>query len=165
VPGAHTDDLVATLPPGTRSPAEQYVAGLAPGSRRAQAGALVRLARLLGADDPRSVAWWKLTPEVVDAVRAQLADQAAAATVNRLLSALRGTLHAAWRAGLMNAATYQAARAVRGARGSRLPRGVPSGRKSGAASFARSGTRRRRSGSAMRPCSRSPTPAAFGALS
>jgi len=110
-----------TLAPGTRSPAERYVAGLAPGSRRAQAAALVRLARLarlLGADDPRTVAWWKLAPELVDALRAQLADQAAPATVNRVLSALRGTLHAAWRAGLMDAATYQAAR---GARGSRLP--------------------------------------------
>jgi site-specific recombinase XerD len=69
------------------------------------------------------VAWWQLTPELIDALRAQLADQAAPATVNRVLSALRGTLHAAWRAGLMDAATYQAARAVRGARGSRLPRG------------------------------------------
>jgi site-specific recombinase XerD len=69
------------------------------------------------------VAWWKLTPELVDALRAQLADQAAPATVNRVLSALRGTLHAAWRAGLMDAAAYQAARTVRGARGSRLPRG------------------------------------------
>ena len=123
VPAARASDLVAALPPGTRSPAERYVAGLAPGSRRAQAAALVRLARLLGADDPRAVAWWKLTPELIDALRAQLADQAAPATVNRVLSALRGTLHAAWRAGLMDAATYQAARAVRGARGSRLPRG------------------------------------------
>jgi site-specific recombinase XerD len=85
--------------------------------------ALVRLARLLGADDPRALAWWKLTPELVDALRAQLANQAAPATVNRVLSALRGTLHAAWRAGLMDAASYHAARDVRGARGSRLPRG------------------------------------------
>jgi integrase/recombinase XerD len=69
------------------------------------------------------VAWWKLTPEVVDAIRAQLVDQGAPATANRVLSALRGTLRAAWRAGLMDAAAYQAARDVRGARGSRLPRG------------------------------------------
>jgi integrase/recombinase XerD len=116
-------ELVATLPPGTRSPAERYVAGLAPGSRRAQAQALVRIARLLGIGDPRAVGWWKLTPEVVDAVRAQLVDQGAPATANRVLSALRGTLRAAWRAGLMDAAAYQAARDVRGARGSRLPRG------------------------------------------
>jgi hypothetical protein len=53
--------LIAALPPGTRSPAESYVAGLAPGSRRAQAQALVRIAGLLGSDDPRAVAWWKLT--------------------------------------------------------------------------------------------------------
>jgi integrase/recombinase XerD len=120
---ARAGALVAALPPGTRSPAESYVAGLAPGSRRTQAQALVRIARLLGSADPRAVAWWKLTPEVVDAIRAQLIDQGAPATVNRILSALRGTLRAAWRSGLMDAASYHAARDVRGARGSRLPRG------------------------------------------
>src|SRR5262245_8239404 len=113
--------LIVALPSGARSPAESYVAGLAEGSRRAQA--LVRIARLLGSDDPRAVAWWKITPEVVDAVRAQLVDQGAPATANRVLSALRGTLRAAWRAGMMDAASYHAARDVRGARGSRLPRG------------------------------------------
>src|SRR4029453_3476509 len=99
LPAARATDLAAAPPPGTRSPAEQYVAGLAPGSRRAQAAALVRLARLLGADDPRAVAWWQLTPDLIDALRAQLADQSAPATVNRVLSALRGALHARWRAG------------------------------------------------------------------
>src|SRR5437016_3590597 len=54
---------------------------------------------------------------------AQLADQAAPATVNRILSALRGVLRAAWRAGTMDSAAYQTARDVRGVRGSRLPRG------------------------------------------
>jgi hypothetical protein len=102
------------LPPGTPSPAESYVAGLAPGSRRAQAQAPVRIARLLGSDDPRAVAWWKLTPDVVDAIRAQLVAQGAPATTNRVLSALRGTLRAAWRAGMMEAASYHAARDVRG---------------------------------------------------
>src|SRR5262245_28860489 len=115
--------LVAALSPGTRSPAESYMAGLSPGSRRAQGQALVRIARLLGSDDPRAVAWWKFTPEVVDAIRAQLVDHGAPATTNRVLSALRGTLRAAWRSGLMDAAAYQAARDVRSARGSRLPRG------------------------------------------
>src|SRR5262245_13723879 len=115
--------LVAVTPPASSSPAEAYVAGLAPGSRRAQAAALVRLARMLGAEDPRSVAWWQIRPPIVDAIRAQLSDEAAPATVNRVLSALRGTLRAAWRAGLMDAEAYQAARDVKGARGSRLPRG------------------------------------------
>src|SRR5262249_46939685 len=123
VPRARVGALSAALPPGTRSPAESYVAGLAPGSRRAQAQALVRIARLLGNDDPRAVVWWKLTPEVIDAIRAQLVDHGAPATANRVLSALRGTLRAAWRAGMMDAASYHAARDVRGARGSRLARG------------------------------------------
>ena len=115
--------LVAALPAGALSPAASYVAGLAPGSRRAQAQALVRISRMLGSDDPRAVAWWKLTPELVDALRAQLVGHGAPATANRVLSALRGTLRASWRAGLMDAAAYQSARDVRGARGSRLPRG------------------------------------------
>jgi len=116
------------------------VAGLEPGSRRAEAQALVRIAHLLGSDDPRAVAWWKITPEVVDAVRAHLVDAGAPATANRILSALRGTLRAAWRAGLMDAAAYQAARDVRGARGSRLPRGRAVGAEDGAASSAKSRT-------------------------
>src|SRR5262249_36891778 len=115
--------LVAAPLPASSSPAEAYVAGLAPGSRRAQAAALVRLARMLGADDPRGVVWCQIPPPIVDAIRAQLSDEAAPATVNRVLSALRGPLRAAWRAGLMDAAAYQAARDVKGARGSRLPRG------------------------------------------
>src|SRR5260370_42681177 len=80
--------LVAALPPGTRSPAESYLAGLAPGSRRAQAQALVQIARLLGSDDPRAVAWWKLTPEVGDAIRAPLVHHGAPATASRVPAAL-----------------------------------------------------------------------------
>src|SRR4029453_9834155 len=112
VPGARADHLVAKLPPGTRSPAERYVAALAPGSRRAQAAALVRIARLLGANDPRAVAWWKLTPELVDALRAELAAQAAPATSTGALPPLGTPLPAPGGAGLMAAPAYQAARAV-----------------------------------------------------
>jgi hypothetical protein len=91
VSGARAGDLVASLPPDTRSSAELYVAGLAPGSRRAQAQALVRIARLLGSDDPlggRLVAAhpsWPL-PSAPKLVRS------APATASRVLSALRGTL-------------------------------------------------------------------------
>jgi site-specific recombinase XerD len=120
----------ATLPalrplpaPAGPSPASVYVAGLAPGSRRAQAQALVRVAQLFGIDDPDSVPWHELRPAHVDAIRARLAESGSPATANRILSALRGTLRAAWREGRMDAATFQACRDVRGVRGSRLPRG------------------------------------------
>src|SRR5438552_1810331 len=113
--------LRAMAAPSARSPATDYIAGLAPGSRRAQAAALVRVATLLGIPDPERVPWGELRPAHVDWLRAQLAEQAAPATCNRILSALRGTLRAAWRAGAMEAGTFQACRDVRGVRGSRLP--------------------------------------------
>ncbi len=115
--------LRALAAPSTSSPASDYIASLAPGSRRAQGAALVRVASLLRIRDPNRVPWHELRPAHVDWIRAQLADQAAPATCNRILSALRGVLRAAWRAGLIDAASYQAARDVRGVKGSRLPRG------------------------------------------
>src|SRR5262245_27003221 len=86
--------LRALATPNARSPATDYIAGLAPGSRRAQAQALVRVATLFGIPDPERVPWGELRPAHVDWLRAQLADQAAPATCNRVLSALRGTLRA-----------------------------------------------------------------------
>ena len=61
--------LTTTMPAGTPTPAAAYVASLAPGCRRAQAAALVRIARMLRIDEPDRVAWWRLTPELVDAIR------------------------------------------------------------------------------------------------
>ena len=56
--------LRAVAVPTATSPASDYVAGLAPGSRRAQAAALVRVATLLGIADPERVPWGEndLTP-------------------------------------------------------------------------------------------------------
>src|SRR5881628_2117573 len=92
--------LRAVATASAASPAAVYVAGLAPGSRRAQSQALVRIAHLLGIADPTRVPWHGLTPAHVDAIRARIADGSAPATTNRVLSALRGTLRAAWRAGM-----------------------------------------------------------------
>src|SRR2546430_12586965 len=85
--------------PSPTSPASTYVAGLAPGSRRAQASALVRVARLFGIDDPNRVPWHALRIAHVKAIRARLLDgeeKTAPATVNRILAAVKGTLRAAW---------------------------------------------------------------------
>ena len=128
VPALRPSTVASTTPRAT-SPAAVYVASLAPGSRRAQAAALVKIARLLGKENPESVPWGELTPAHVDALRVLLVDggadgiQGAPATVNRHLAALKGTLRAAWRAGEMDAATYLACKDVRGVKGSRLPRG------------------------------------------
>src|SRR5437870_1470424 len=72
---------------------------------------------------PPAVPWGELRPAHVDFVRAQLAEHAAPATCNKILSALRGTLRAAWRAGHMEAAVYQLCIDTKGVKGSRLPRG------------------------------------------
>jgi site-specific recombinase XerD len=59
----------------------------------------------------------------VQKVRAALADRYSAASANKILSALRGVLHAAFRLGQMNADEYQRASDVEAVKGSTVPRG------------------------------------------
>lgn len=96
------------------SPAAAYLASLASGhSRRAMAQSL-RVIVILATDgalgDPASFPWHELTAAHTMAIRAELVrSDAAPATVNRHLSALRGVLRSAWRLGLMNADDYHRA--------------------------------------------------------
>jgi len=109
----------------TPSPAAVYLARLAPGSRRAQAGALAWLAREAsgGACGPEDLPWHALRYEHTQALRARLAETFAPATANRHLAALRGVLAEAWQLGRMDAETYHRAAAVRGVKVRRLPAG------------------------------------------
>jgi site-specific recombinase XerD len=89
---------------------------LGPGSRRSQRNALDILADILSdgaCGDADGFSWHTLTASEVDRTRAVLADNYSAATANRMLSALRGTLKAAHELGRMDTAAYHNASAVR----------------------------------------------------
>jgi site-specific recombinase XerD len=115
----------ADLEPADRRPAAVYLAALAPGSRRTMAQALAAIAELAagGTADPQAFPWHLLRHPHVAAVRATLAARHRAATANKMLAALRGTLKAAWRLGLMSGDDYHRAADVPPVRASTLPRG------------------------------------------
>lgn len=125
--------LVAAADQLDQNAAAVYLASLAPGSRPAMQGALNTLARLLGA--PRVcnelgkeitclfVNWAALRFQHTAALRAKLAETYKARTANKVLSALRGTLKAAWRLEQMDAETYRRAIDLERIDGETLPRG------------------------------------------
>lgn len=122
-----TDALVFVVAPEPldRNPAAVYLAGLAPGSRRTMRGALDTIAGLLsdGRVDALGVDWAALRFQHTAAIRSKLAEFYAPATANKMLSALRGVLEAAWRLELMTAEDYQRAADVKSVTGSTLPAG------------------------------------------
>lgn len=120
---------------GSQSPAAMYLARLAKGSRRTQAGALNWIARALGGESAGDFPWWQMTYPASLAVRAKLEEAFAFTTANRHLAALRGVLKETWRLGLMNAEAYQRAVDVQSIKGSRLPAGRELAKKEMAALF------------------------------
>lgn len=108
-----------------RAPALVYLASLGSGSRRTMRGALDTVARLLsdGEHDAETCPWHLLRHEHMAAVRAALAERFAPSTARKMLAAVKGTLRAAWRLGLMDAESYRRAVDVESIRGSQLPAG------------------------------------------
>lgn len=114
---------VAQYPPD-RSPVAVYLSSLAPSGRRAIAGRLRQVARLLGYDDYPAVPWHLLRYQHVAAIRSRLQElDLAPATVNMTLSAMRGVARAAFNLELMGADDYQRVRNVGPVRSERLPAG------------------------------------------
>jgi site-specific recombinase XerD len=107
-------------------PAAVYLAGLSAGSRRTMRGAMDTVAQI-GLGDETATAWdvpWhRLRFQHTTAVRSVLQERYAHTTANRLLSALRGVLKAAWKLGLMSAEDYQKAASVESVRGETVPAG------------------------------------------
>lgn len=121
-----TDQTVTTSPamPLDQQPAAVYLAGLAVGSRRTMGDALNVIADMLQAGaDALSIDWAALRFQHTAAIRSRLAEKYSAATANKMLSALRGVLKAAWRLGLMSAEDYTRAADLASVAGSTLPRG------------------------------------------
>ncbi len=107
-----------------RDPAAVYLSSLAPTGRRSMAAILTRVARICGVESLDAMPWHQLRYEHVQAVRAKLIEEGAApATVNKALAAIRGTMRAAWRLGMVDSETYAKIADVPGVRGSRLPAG------------------------------------------
>lgn len=107
-------------------PAVVYLASLAPGSRRAMIQALTVIAQIVTNDetaDHLSIPWHHLRFQHTAAIRAHLEARYAYSTANKMLSALRGTLKAAWKLGLMSAEDYHKAASIESIRGETLPAG------------------------------------------
>lgn len=119
---------LATIEEATRldlNPAAVYLAGLAPSSRDTMRRALNIVARILGGDaaDYLALPWARLRFQHTAAIRAQLATRYSHTTANRILSAVRGVLKAAWKLGLMTAEDYHTAAAVDRIIGETVPAG------------------------------------------
>lgn len=113
------------------NPALVYLATLSSGSRPTMTRALNTIAAIVvGDEDARrqgdlyaSLPWHRLRFEHTNAIRTALAERYAFSTANRMLSALRGVLRAAWRLELMTADEYGRATAIEPVRGERIPAG------------------------------------------
>jgi site-specific recombinase XerC len=107
------------------NPAAAYLAGLKETGRYTQASKLNHIARLLGCNDWRSTPWEQLHPEHVIALRTRLTEQYKHATVNTHMAAIRGTMRAAWRLGLVDSERYQR---IRDIEAGKLEETLPAGR-------------------------------------
>jgi integrase len=122
-------DRAEITPPPDRpldqNPAAVYLAGLSKGSRRTMSGALDTIAGMVsnGQHNARTFDWAGLRFQHTAAIRAELAERVSFTTANKMLSALRGTLKAAWKLGQMSAEEYHQARSIESLKGETVPAG------------------------------------------
>ena len=113
------------------NPAAVYLAGLQPSGRRSMKQSLNMVAGMLskGEADAFTFHWAELRFQHTSLIRSKLMGTCKPATANHILCAIRGTLKAAWRLGLMNAEDYYRARDIQSVTGETLPagRGLQSG--------------------------------------
>ncbi|MCA9975861.1 MAG: tyrosine-type recombinase/integrase [Anaerolineales bacterium] len=122
----NASDVSMTVAELQDHPVAVYLAGLSPSSRRTMTAALDIIAQL-GLGNPEAtcwdVPWHQLRFQHTQVMRSALMQQYAHTTANRMLSALRGVLKAAWKLGLMSAEDYQKAASIESIRGETLPSG------------------------------------------
>ena len=108
-----------------QNPAAVYLASLeSENSRRTMRGALDTIAGMLAEGAAwDSLPWAALRFQHVQAIRARLAERYAPATANKMLSALRGVLGAAFDLGQIDAEDYTRAVKFKGIKGETLPAG------------------------------------------
>lgn len=105
------------------NPAVVYRDSLSRGSYWAVHHSLETIASVLDGGDPWRYSWHRLRYRDTARVRAQLVSRYAPATVNKMLTVLRGVLKTCWRLGLMDAETYARAADVANVRARTLPAG------------------------------------------
>ncbi len=110
---------MTTKTPAT-SPTEIYLAGLSSGSQGMRQSLEIIVGILSDDYDAESFPWWEVTYRESMAVRIALTERYKPATVNKMLSALRGVLKQTWRLGLIEADAYHRAADVENVRASRL---------------------------------------------
>lgn len=108
-----------------QNPAAVYLASLGLRSRRTMRGDLNTIAGSVSAGrfDAFSIQWEFIRYQHTAAIRSLLNERYSPATANRMLSALRGVLKAAWRLGLMPTEEYHRAIDLPSIKGETLPRG------------------------------------------
>jgi len=93
-------------------------------SRKTMSSYLSRVAGLLGSNDPNAFPWDKLRRHHVQGIQAKLQEEGKApSTCNTYMAAIKGVAMEAWSMGLMSTDDYQAIKAVKPVKGSRLPKG------------------------------------------
>jgi len=107
-----------------QNPAAVYLAGLSEGSRRTMRQALDKIADLLASGaDALTLPWHQVRYQHTAAIRSKLANEYAPTTANKMLSALRGVLKAAWLLGQVDVESYRKAASIENVKGKRLPAG------------------------------------------
>jgi integrase/recombinase XerD len=121
-PDPASDEAALTV--GGSNPAAVYLASLgSQKSRTTMRAALNTVASELSAPNALAVAWGALRYQHAAAIRSRLSRRLAPATVNKILSALRGVAREAMRLGLLPPDEHARIADVAGVRGSRLPAG------------------------------------------
>jgi integrase len=106
------------------NPAAVYVASLAKDGRPTALWHLREIAAIVAPGVPvETFPWHQLRYEHTQAIRTELAARHMAATVNKALSFLRGTLRAAWSMEMMGAEDFYRAISIKRVRGSSVPAG------------------------------------------
>lgn len=104
-------------------PVAVYLAGLSPSSRDTMRRALETIARFIGQETIWGVQWDGIRFQHIAALRGKLAEIYAPSTANRILSALKGVMKAAFRLGFLSSDDYARAIDISPVRGERLPAG------------------------------------------
>jgi len=125
---------LANVQPLDQNPAAVYLARLTKNGRRVQKNALDLIAGILtngAVSDCFAVPWHEVKYQHAQAIRTVLQERYKTASANRMLSALRGVLKAAWKLEQMSAEQYQRAAGIDSIEGETLPAGraLPSGEK------------------------------------